>query len=102
MASLLSRITIEPEICHGAQNRTRDREINALSLDDERIVITKDTDFYYSHLLHGRPYKLLLIRTGNIRAGDLCELIQRQIIAIVTALNDHSLVEMDRSAIHIP
>jgi predicted nuclease of predicted toxin-antitoxin system len=85
-----------------AQNRTPDREINALSMTDERIVITKDTDFYYSHLLHGRPYKLLLIRTGNIRARDLCDLIHRQIAAIVIALEDHSLVEIDRSAIHIP
>jgi len=28
-----------------------------------RVVVTKDTDFYYSHLLHGRPWKLVLVRT---------------------------------------
>jgi predicted nuclease of predicted toxin-antitoxin system len=84
------------------QNRTPDQAINALSVADDRIVISKDTDFYYSHVLYRRPYKLLLIRTGNIRARDLCELIERQMLAIVAALESHSLVELDRSAVHVP
>ncbi len=47
-------------------NQTPDETINALSLKDERVVVSKDTDFYYSHLLHGKPWKLLLVRTGNL------------------------------------
>ena len=31
-----------------------------------RVVVTKDTDFYYSHLLHGRPWKLVLVCIGNL------------------------------------
>jgi predicted nuclease of predicted toxin-antitoxin system len=54
-----------------AQNRTPDEVINELSLQEQRAVITKDTDFYHSHLLRGKPWKLLLIRTGNIRTRDL-------------------------------
>jgi predicted nuclease of predicted toxin-antitoxin system len=34
-----------------AQNRTTDSVINILSVNEQRVVITKDTDFYYSHLL---------------------------------------------------
>jgi predicted nuclease of predicted toxin-antitoxin system len=78
------------------QNRTPDQVINELSFAEQRIVITKDTDFYYSHLLQGRPYKLLLIRTGNLRARELVMLIQRQLAAIVGALESHTLVEVDR------
>ena len=52
-----------------AQNRTTDEVINELSAREQRAVITKDTDFYHSHLLHGKPWKLLLIRTGNIRTA---------------------------------
>ncbi len=85
-----------------AQNQTPDRAINALSVAERRVVITKDTDFYYSHILHGRPYKLLLIRTGNIRTRELCELVKRQLPTIIAALEDHSLVELYRSAIHVP
>jgi predicted nuclease of predicted toxin-antitoxin system len=54
-----------------AQNRTPDETLNELSLREQRVVVTKDLDFYHSHLLHAKPWKLLLVRTGNIRARDL-------------------------------
>jgi predicted nuclease of predicted toxin-antitoxin system len=40
-----------------AQNRTPDEILNVLSLDEKRVVVTKDSDFYYSRLLHGKPWK---------------------------------------------
>src|SRR5437870_1347323 len=55
-----------------AKNATKDQVIDQTSLDDQRVVISKDTDFFYSHVLHGRPWKLLLVRTGNISMRDLC------------------------------
>jgi len=81
------------------QNRTADEVSNALSVAEQRVVITKDTDFYYSHILHQRPYKLLLVRTGNLRARDLVMLLQRELSAIVEALESHTLVELDRSTV---
>jgi predicted nuclease of predicted toxin-antitoxin system len=33
------------------KNETEDRIINQISLADQRVVISKDTDFFYSHLL---------------------------------------------------
>lgn len=77
-----------------AQNRTADRAINTLSMEQERVVISKDTDFYYSHLLNQRPHKLLLVCTGNLRARELIELFQRQLPAIIAALESNSLVEL--------
>ena len=82
-----------------AQNKTPDRLINELSVTHQRVVITKDTDFYYSHLLHRRPWKLLLVRTGNIRSRELKELFQRELPTIVKALEMHSLVELDRTSV---
>lgn len=55
-------------------NATPDFEINALSIDESRVVITKDADFVQSFLLQQKPYKLLLISTGNIRNSALEEL----------------------------
>lgn len=52
-------------------NATTDVEINDLSTAEQRTVITKDADFVHSFLLNGRPYKLLLVSTGNIRNADL-------------------------------
>ena len=57
-----------------ATNRTTDAEINELSARDLRVVITKPTDFVDSFLLLHRPYKLLLISTGNIANADLDDL----------------------------
>ena len=84
-----------------AQNKTPDRVINELSVTDERVVISKDTDFYYSHVLHRRPWKLLLVRTGNLRARELKELFTRQLPAILYALENNSLVELDRASVQI-
>ena len=82
-----------------AQNRTRDGVINEISLQDQRVVITKDTDFFYSHILQGRPWKLLLVRMGNIGASELRELFARHLPAILAALQTHSLVEIDRQTV---
>ena len=53
------------------KNKTKDSEINQISIQEQRIVITKDADFVNSFLIHRRPWKLLLISTGNIRNSEL-------------------------------
>ena len=82
-----------------AGNATKDRDIDQISIDDQRVVISKDADFFYSHLLKRRPWKLLLVRTGNISTGELCKMFERNLVAIETALEDHTLVEIDRVAV---
>ncbi|HZV33411.1 MAG TPA: DUF5615 family PIN-like protein [Verrucomicrobiae bacterium] len=84
-----------------AQNRTSDEPLNTLSLQQERVLITKDTDFYYSHLLHRKPWKLLLVRTGNIRTRNLKALFERHLPEIIAALDQNSLVELDRQSVRI-
>ena len=80
-------------------NRTKDGVINQVSLAERRVVVSKDTDFFYSHLLHGRPWKLLLVKTGNISTRDLRALLERNLAAVDAALQSHSLVEIDRKAV---
>ena len=65
------------------------------------MVVTKDTDFYHSHLLHRKPWKLLLVRTGNISTRDLTALFQRHLPTIVIAFEANSLVELDRQALQV-
>lgn len=84
-----------------AQNRTPDAGINDLSVKEQRVVVTKDTDFYHSHVLHGRPWKLLLIRTGNIRTRDLKALFAQRLPAISAALARISLVELERQSVRV-
>lgn len=49
-----------------AGNRTPDWLINEISVEEQRVVVTKDADFVNSFLLAGVPFKLLLVSTGNI------------------------------------
>ncbi len=82
-----------------AKNATADRVINQLSLDEQRVVISKDTDFFYSHLLLGRPWKLVLVKTGNLSTRALRALFERNLPAIEAALQSHTLVELDRATV---
>lgn len=84
-----------------AQNRTTDNAINSLSVSEKLVVISKDTDFYYSHLLRREPYKLVLVRTGNIGVRELQELFGRNLPLIEKALQDYSLVEIYRDELRV-
>ena len=84
-----------------AQNRTPDQVINDCSLKDLRVVVSKDTDFYYSHLLHQKPWKLLLVRTGNMSTRDLKRLFEAHLPAIIQSLEANSLVELRRQSLRV-
>jgi predicted nuclease of predicted toxin-antitoxin system len=80
-------------------NRTSDSQINTLSEREQRIVITKDADFVNSFLISKRPYKLLLISTGNITNKELKELFIKNLSAIITALAHYHYVELTRTSL---
>ncbi|NBV86856.1 MAG: hypothetical protein EBS01_11500 [Verrucomicrobia bacterium] len=52
------------------RNSSRDGLLNETSVVEERVVVTKDTDFYYSHILQNRPWKLVLVRPGNLGLNE--------------------------------
>ena len=54
-----------------AGNRTTDEQVMEVADREQRVVVTKDADFVNSHLLDGRPAKLLLVSTGNISNREL-------------------------------
>ena len=78
-------------------NRTPDAKINQISLDQSRVVVTKDADFRDSFMVNGRPYKLLLVSTGNIPNSALLYLFQQNLDRIVTLFQTHSYIEIDRN-----
>lgn len=82
-------------------NKTTDEAINDLSLQDNYVVITKDADFVSSFILQGKPYKLLLVSTGNITNQQLELLFQQNIQQIADLFKTHKFIELDRSSITI-
>jgi predicted nuclease of predicted toxin-antitoxin system len=83
------------------QNATPDSSINAISIAQERIVITKDADFLDSFLTIQQPYKLLLIATGNIKNSELDTLFATYLPQIVDLLNQYSYIEINQNTLII-
>lgn len=81
------------------KNATPDTEINSISISNNRIVITKDRDFMDSFLIKQKPYKLLLITTGNISNNELMNLFTDNLSEIVELFEQYSLIEFSRNAV---
>lgn len=61
--------------------------------------MTKDADFVQTFLLQGRPYKLLLINTGNITNSDLPALLSGKLNQIVEGFETADYIELSREFI---
>lgn len=82
-------------------NRTPDVDIARLALRENRILVTKDSDFVSSHLVNQQPPKLLLVTTGNMGNADLERLVERNLNAIESALESSAFVELGRNSLVI-
>lgn len=80
-------------------NRTTDAHLIDVADREQRVIVTKDADFVDSHLLSGRPAKLLPVSTGNMRNQDWENLVVPLIPDLVREFGSHSFLELDRSGI---
>ena len=80
------------------KERTSDKEIKAISTDQNLVVISKDTDFFDSHLIQGIPSKFLLVSTGNITNKELFNLFIN-FENIVTLFETYDLIGIDNQQI---
>jgi predicted nuclease of predicted toxin-antitoxin system len=78
-------------------NRTGDGVLRQLCTSEARVLVTKDTDFYYSHLLHGEPPKLVLVRVGNLKARELTAVFLQHLPRVIQSLQHGNLVELTKS-----
>lgn len=84
-----------------AGNRTPDDVVIDTAEREQRVVVSKDSDFVTSHLLAGRPSRLLLISTGNISNQDLERLLVPLIPDLIREFGSHTFLELDRTGIII-
>lgn len=78
-------------------NRTTDTIINQLSVNEQRVVVTKDADFVDSFLLRQEPCKLLLVSTGNIRNAELIPLFLANIEKIAAGFDAYDFIEINQT-----
>ena len=81
------------------RDETSDMEIATFADTNELIVITKDSDFYFSHMLHAIPRKLLLITTGNIKNQVLFGLIRANCVHFKSLFENCDFVELSNEGL---
>jgi predicted nuclease of predicted toxin-antitoxin system len=79
------------------KERTTDEQISSIATSENRIVITKDSDFLDSYLIRNIPAKLLIVTTGNIKNRQLFELLQNNWILITHLFETCNLVELNNN-----
>lgn len=73
-----------------------DKAIREIAINDNRIIVTKDADFYDYYHVKGSPPAVLLLSMGNISNSDLFSQLQNQRAAIENLfLNGSGLVIFD-------
>ncbi len=78
-------------------NETKDLSIADFAENDNRTVISKDSDFLKLYVLKGKPSKLLLITTGNIINNELLTIFEKNFETALKLFNSYSVVEMNNN-----
>jgi predicted nuclease of predicted toxin-antitoxin system len=77
------------------KEKTSDKEIRQVSIEQNRVVITKDSDFLDSHLIQGIPSRLIFVTTGNIANRDLLNIIEKYFETMIKLLEIYDLIEIN-------
>jgi predicted nuclease of predicted toxin-antitoxin system len=77
-------------------NRTNDQEICRIADHENRIVVTKDRDFFDSFWVAGAPKKLVYFRLGNITNRELLAYAVSEFPKLQKLMSQYRCVEWTR------
>ncbi len=81
------------------KNLSKDGFITELAIQEDRVVITKDSDFLQSYLIKSEPQKLILVKTGNIHNRLLLKIFENNFQIIVNLLCRSNMIEIGQTKI---
>lgn len=73
-------------------NDTSDKIINKISVAEQRILITKDSDFYDSFIVKNEPYKLIIVKLGNISKKDIIRFFDSRFKEIIEKIKVEDMI----------
>ena len=73
-------------------NDTTDKIINKVSVAEQRILITKDSDFYDSFILKNEPYKLIIVKLGNISKKNIIRFFDSRLKEIIEKIKIENMI----------
>lgn len=80
-----------------SQNLSADWDIVRIADAEDRVVISKDSDFFKLHILRKKPARLLMVTTGSIINQQLLLLFERNFETILELFKSYAVVEMNNS-----
>jgi predicted nuclease of predicted toxin-antitoxin system len=81
------------------KNRTQDNTISQISIADQRVVISKDSDFYDSFMAKKEPYKLIFLALGNCPNNELIALFSKNISLFLELLSSNDVIQVSSSKV---
>lgn len=73
-------------------NDTTDKIINKISVSEQRILITKDSDFFDSFVVKHEPYKLIMVKLGNTSKKELIKIFNSRFAEIIEKIKVESMI----------
>ncbi|HEY5405721.1 MAG TPA: DUF5615 family PIN-like protein [Ginsengibacter sp.] len=77
-------------------NETTDEMINRISIEEQRIVITKDSDFYHSFIIRKESFKLIFVKLGNTSKDDLLNFFSDKFSEIISDIKKEDLILLSK------
>lgn len=77
-------------------NETPDKIINVVSVAEQRILITKDSDFFDSFIVKNEPYKLILVKLGNTSKNELIKFFSDQFNQIIEKIKVEDMILLSK------
>lgn len=77
---------------------TEDKEILRI-LEYDVVVVSRDSDFYHSALVKGRPAKLIFVKIMNTKRSLLIELFKRSAPKAIELLRQHDIIQLEADKI---
>jgi predicted nuclease of predicted toxin-antitoxin system len=77
-------------------NETSDKIINTVSVAEQRILITKDSDFFDSFIVKNEPYKLILVKLGNTSKNELIKFFSERFTEIIEEIKREDMILLSK------
>lgn len=78
----------------------KDSEITKIAIQENLIIITKDSDFLDDYFLKGSPPKLIHLAFGNIKNSELITLFDQNLTHLINLLEEnYTLIAFNRNKI---
>ena len=80
---------------------TPDAEIIRYAVAQQRVILTKDSDLFEGYFRTQESFQLVLLKTGNSSNAGLMALFERNLPALLEALQQYTLMSLEDGKVEV-